>query len=172
MKVSTNANAEYIYLQGKTFKVHKAFFCSRSSVLRAMIQSNMKEGITAEINLEKDEMVDEKTLTSMIHYIYTGEMSGEDLEIQKVVHVCDKYDLPGLLDLFALELRTGEVKPEQVADMIIAARRHEEVAGELWDIAREKIREEREILRDERFREAIGSEGNPEDILYKIMEDL
>ena len=49
--------------QEKTFKVHKAFFCSRSSVFRAMIQSNMREGNTAEINIE-DEMVDEKTLAS------------------------------------------------------------------------------------------------------------
>ena len=38
----------------------------------------------------------------MIHYVYTGELSGENLEIQKVVHLCDKYDLPGWLDLFCL----------------------------------------------------------------------
>ena len=38
--------------------------------------------------------------------------------------------------------------------MIIAARRHE-VARELRDIAREKIREERGILHDEGFREVI-----------------
>ena len=120
---------------------------------------------------EKEKIDLKLKFTIMIHYIYTGELSGENLEIQKVVHVCDKYDLRGWLDLFCLELRSEEVEPQQVADMMIAARRHE-VAGELRDIAREKIREKREILRDEGFRETIRSDGNPEDILYEIIEDL
>ena len=42
------------------------------------------------------------TLSSMIHYIYTGELADgwQDLDIQDVTIAADMYDLPGWMELF------------------------------------------------------------------------
>ena len=42
------------------------------------------------------------TLSSMIHYIYTGELADgwKDLDIQDVTTAADMYDLPGWMELF------------------------------------------------------------------------
>ena len=103
----------------KIFNVHKSFFCARSPVLRAAIESDMLEGRTKEIYIEE---VDEKTLREMINYIYTGEFTGAELNVQRVAWLADKYDLPGMMDLLSNEMKEEEVvDPEIIADLLIAA---------------------------------------------------
>ena len=47
-------------------------------------------------------MMNSNTLSSMIHYIYTGELADgwQDLDIQDVTTAADMYDLPGWIELF------------------------------------------------------------------------
>ena len=101
----------------KVFAVHKSFFCASSPVFRAAIESDMVEGRTKEIYIEE---VDEKTLQKLIHYVYTGELTGPDLNIQLVAWLADKYDLPGMKELLCFRMRE-DTDNENIADMLIAA---------------------------------------------------
>ena len=106
----------------KVFKVHKSFFCASSPVFRAAIESDMLEGRTGEIFIEE---VDPGTLQEMIHYIYTGELTGANLNVQMMAWVADKYDLPGMMDLVFFKMKGDEVvDPGIIADMLIAAGKH------------------------------------------------
>ena len=67
--------------------------------------------------------MDEKTVQEMIHYIYTGEFTGKDLNVQSVAWVADKYDLPGMMDLLCFRM-IEDVEEEYIADMLIAAGKH------------------------------------------------
>jgi len=148
----------------KTFTVHKNFLCARSPVFRAAIESDMMEGKTSEIYI-KD--VDEKTLKEMIHYIYTGELTGVDLDVQMVALMADKYDLPGMMDLMCFRMKEAEVEDEYIADMLIAARRHD--SEELQKIAMDKLRTKKEILRDPTFRKKFKGDQN---ILFDLIHEF
>ena len=103
----------------KVFNVHKNFLCACSPVFRATIESDMLEGRTNEIYIEE---VEEKTLQEMIHYVYTGEFTGADLNVQMVAWLADKYDLPGMMELLCLRMKEIEdMKSEDIADMLIVA---------------------------------------------------
>ena len=61
-------------------------------------------------------------MKEMIHYVYTGELTGSDLNVQMVAWVADKYDLPGMMDLVCFRMKEDEfIEPENIADMLIAA---------------------------------------------------
>ncbi len=83
-----------INCDSETFRVHKYFLCSKSSLFSAMLNCDMMEAREGEINI-RDMKSD--TLSSMIHYIYTGELADgwQDLDIQDMAETADKYDLPG-----------------------------------------------------------------------------
>jgi len=85
-----------IKCDSKTFRVHKYFLCSKSPVFQARLERWEREG---EININT---MNSDTLTSMIHYIYTGELADgwQDLDIQDVTIAADMYDLPGWLEHF------------------------------------------------------------------------
>ena len=82
------------------FCVHSLFLCSKSPVFSAMLNSDMGEAREGEININT---MNSNTLSSMIHYIYTGELADgwQDLDIQDVTIAADMYDLPGWMDLFS-----------------------------------------------------------------------
>ena len=65
-----------------------------------MLNSDMKEAREGEINIKE---MNSDTLSSMIHYIYTGELAGgwQDLHLQDVTMAGDMYDLPGWLELIS-----------------------------------------------------------------------
>ena len=105
------------------------------------------------------------TLSSMIHYIYTGQLADgwQDLDIPDVAKAADMYDLQGWLEIFCSELNTEEVSDEKVAEMIIAGSRYEHSASYrqarlLMRMARARIRRSREITLDEGFREKLRGE--------------
>ena len=88
-----------INCDSETFRVHKYFLCSKSPVFSAMLNCDMREAREGEININT---MNSNTLSSMIHYIYTGELADgwQDLDIQDVTIAADMYDLPGWIRRF------------------------------------------------------------------------
>ena len=119
-----------IICDSEKFLVHKYFLCYRSLVFNAMLNSPMKEASEGEICIQD---MDPDTVSSMIHYIYTGEMSEDwhQLHIPDLAIAADMYDLPGWLELLCSELRAEQVvlSEDQFADIAIA--------GDTSDIARQ-----------------------------------
>ena len=88
-----------INCDSETFRVHKYFLCSKSPVFSAMLNSDFREAREGEINIRD---MNSDTLSSMIHYIYTGELADgwQDLDMEDVTIAADMYDLPGWMELF------------------------------------------------------------------------
>ena len=145
-----------INCDSETFRVHKYFLCSKSPVFSAMLTSGLREDREGEINIVG---MRANTLLSMINYIYTGELAEGwvDLDIEDMAEAADMYDLPGWMKLFCSKLRIEEeVTAEKVAEMIIVGSRYKDRAPwELMEVARDKIREKREITEDPVFREML-----------------
>ena len=102
------------------------------------------------------------TLISLIHFIYTGELAEgwEDLDIEDMARAADSYDLSGWMDLFCSALgEKDEVSGEKVAEMIIVGSKFKHsTARELRLVARDKIRQRREIIKDQAFREKLSED--------------
>ena len=62
-----------------------------------MFNCDMKEAREGEININT---MKSNTLSSMIHYIYTGELAEgwQDLDFQDVAIAADMYNLPGWIE--------------------------------------------------------------------------
>ena len=93
--------------------------------------------------------VNDKTIGSMIEFIYTGELSGEDFDLQKLIYLADKFNMQELRDLICFKMMAGEFKDDFIPDMLIAAYRHD--SQELKNVAMDKIRIKREVLKDKEF---------------------
>jgi len=89
-----------INCDSETFRVHKYFLCSKSPVFSAMLNSDMREAREGEINIRD---MNSDTVSSMIHYIYTGELADGwqdlDLDTKEMAEAADMYDLPGWMKL-------------------------------------------------------------------------
>ena len=130
----------------------------------------MIQGDTLEAERGKITVVDvePESFGVMLHYVYTGDLQPErDLELQDVLNVADKYDLPGLKQLLYCKMKSEDIKVEFVPDMLILADRFQ--AGPLKELAMEKIRADRKILKDEEFRRKLS---NVQHIMFDIMEQL
>jgi len=151
----------------RTFRIHKAIFCARSPEFRAMILTDMEEAKKGEIFI-KD--IDEGTLSSMISYIYTGELElKEDFDVQTIAWTADKYNLGGWLELLCLKIREEqETKKETIANLLISAHMHNSKV--MKETALEKIRNNREILQDVEFQEMI-QEADVK-IIFNLSQDL
>ena len=80
--------------------------CLRSPVFRASILSDMQEGKKGEIFVRD---IDEKTLGSIIQFIYTGEVElSEDYDLEMLVYAADKYNLPGINEASLQQDEEGE----------------------------------------------------------------
>ena len=150
----------------KEFRVHRAVLCARSEVFRASILTPMQEALQSEIFV-KD--VGERALASVIKFIYTGELElGDDPDIQDLAWAGTKYLLPGFMDLLALQVMKLDLSGEMIADLLIAAHRHEiEV---LRRLALDKIRGDREIFNDPGFRKEM--EEAPNAVMMDLFKDL
>ena len=135
-------------------------------MFRAAILSDMEEAKKGEVFIEE---IDEKTLSTVIKLIYTGEleMSG-DQNIQDMIWAGDKYDLPGFMNMFCSKMREAAVTGEDIADLLISAHRHEK--GELREVAMEKIRARREVLKEKGFKE--GMDQAPSSVFLDLINDL
>ena len=86
-----------INCDSSTFRVHKYFLYSKSPVLIALLNSDMREAREGEININT---MNSNVLSSMIQY--NGELADgrPDLDIQDVTIAADTYDLPDWMELF------------------------------------------------------------------------
>ena len=89
-----------INCDSETFRVHKSFLCSKSEVFRAWLERWERKG---EIKINT---MNSDTLSSVIHYIYTGELEDgwQDLDIQDVTTAADMYNLPGWREQFTSDM--------------------------------------------------------------------
>ena len=85
-----------INCDSSTFRVHKYFLCSKSPVLSAQLNSDMREAREGEININT---MNSNILSSMIQY--NGELADgrPDLDIQDVTIAADTYNLPDWMEL-------------------------------------------------------------------------
>ena len=152
----------------KEFRVHKAILCVRSDVFRAAILTPMMEAAKGEIFVED---LGEKTLATILHFIYTGELElGEDLDIVELAWGGTKYLLTGFMELLAFRLQKmkEELSGKKIADLLIAAYRHG--AEDLKKIAMDRLRGNREIFNEEEFRKEM--ERADPSILIDLFKDL
>jgi len=84
-----------INCDSETFRVHKGLLSYKSPVFRARLERWERQ---EEIDINT---MSSNTLSSMIHYIYTGRLAvgWQDLDIQDVTIAADMYDLSGWTDL-------------------------------------------------------------------------
>lgn len=141
-------------------------FWFRSPVFRAMILTDMKEARKGEIYIEE---VDEGTLASMINFIYTGELSGDNLDVQMVANMADKYDMPAFMDMLCFKMKSQDIRSEFIADLLISADRHD--SKDLKNVALDKLRADREIINDKGFRKKLQNTEN-KNILFDLFNEL
>ena len=169
MILEDDATADFtIRCATKEFRVHKNILCARSPVFRASILTPMQEASLGEIFVEE---IGERSLAAIITFIYTGELElGEDPDILELSWAGTKYLLPGFMELLALHLqmRKEELPGEMIADLLIAAHRHE--AEDLRKIALGRIRADRKIFNDQGFRKGM-KEADPS-IMMDLMKDF
>ena len=147
----------------KSFKVHKAILGARSGVFRTMFLAGMKEAVESEAVITD---VSEEILQEVLHYLYTGELSRKDYGINPLCYAAIKYQLDTLMDLICQEIRKSVLQVEEVAEVFISA----EMFGkeELFKVAMEKLRENKEMMDDSQFEEMLIKRPK---LLYKIMKE-
>ena len=132
----------------KNFRIHKLIFGARSCVFQAMFQSDMTEALAGETTIED---LDDDTLEEMIHFVYTGSLSGKQFDKVSLLYAARKYQLDSLLDLIVLNMKAA-TEPGEIADIFIASKLIEnlfEIAIEMvWDI-------DFKMLEDARFKEKM-----------------
>ena len=149
---------------GKSFHVHKAVLGARSSVFRTMFLSGMKEGVEGEAIITD---VNEETLQEVLHYIYTGNLSGKDYGIYSLCYAAHKYHLDTLMDLIHGGIKKAELKAEEVAEVFISA----ETFGkeEFFNVGIEKLRKKKEMMDDAKFQEMLTKFPK---LPFKIMKKM
>ena len=154
----------------REFKVHKEILCAKSPVLRASILSDIMEANNGEIYVEE---IDEKTLGSTINFIYRGELDlGEDPDVRLFAWAGDKYLLPGFMKLLGFKMRQEKPTGELMAHLLMSADLHD--AEDLRDVAVEKIKANRGLLKEEGF-ERVMKEKDPSvglNIMLDLVKDL
>ena len=132
-----------------------------------MILGSMKEARKNEVFIED---IDAETLAMMISFIYTGDYEdGDHADVQMVARAADKYDIKGFMDLFCFKMKSGKIKNEFIADLLIAADRYD--SKELRAVALDKLRANKNILNEKGFRERMKKAQNM-DLLFDIFKDL
>ena len=127
----------------------------------------MKESQKNEVFIED---IDAETLAMMISFIYTGDFEVDDTtDVQMVARAADKYDIKGFMELLCFKMKVGNIKNDFIADMLIAADKHN--SKELRAVALEKLRANRDIIKEDGFRERMMKSGN-KDLIFNLFNDL
>ena len=120
-----------------------------------MILGQMREAQQGEIFIKE---INEDTLQAMVTFFYTGDFEFNQSSIRAMTFDADKYKLQGFLELLCYKMKTMKIKNSSVADILISADIYK--SKKLKDVALEKLRQDREILRDKEFREKIKKFDN------------
>ena len=135
-------------------------------MFRAMLLSDMKEARKGEVYIED---VDEGTLAAMINFIYTGDLPGDNLNVQMVANMADKYEMPAFMDMLCFKMKSEDIRREFIADLLIAADRHD--SKDLKNVALDKIRTNKEIINDKGFRKKLQNAEN-KNILFDLFNEI
>ena len=135
-------------------------------MFRAMLLSDMKEARKGEVYIED---VDEGTLAAMINFIYTGDLPGDNLDVQMVANMADKYEMPAFMDMLCFKMKSEDIRSEFIADLLIAADRHD--SKDLKNVALDKIRTNKEIINDKGFRKKLQNAEN-KNILFDLFNEI
>ena len=84
---------------GKSFDCHKAILAARSPVFLAMFQANMKENETNTVIIDE---VQAEVISEMLSFIYTGNISSQDISseiVSELLAAADKYQLDHLKNI-------------------------------------------------------------------------
>ena len=131
-----------------------------------MLLSDMKEARKGEVYIED---VDEGTLAAMINFIYTGDLPGDNLDVQMVANMADKYEMPAFMDMLCFKMKSEDIRSEFIADLLIAADRHD--SKDLKNVALDKIRTNKEIINDKGFRKKLQNAEN-KNILFDLFNEI
>ena len=131
-----------------------------------MLLSDMKEARKGEVYIED---VDEGTLAAMINFIYTGDLPGDNLNVQMVANMADKYEMPAFMDMLCFKMKSEDIRSEFIADLLIAADRHD--SKDLKNVALDKIRTDKEIINDKGFRKKLQNAEN-KNILFDLFNEI
>ena len=145
----------------KIFMVHKAILGARSKVFRAMFLSGMKEAVDGEAVITD---VEENILEEILHYLYTGKLSGKEFAVKSLCYAAKKYELDHLMDLICERIRAVKLEAGELADVFISAEMFRK--GEMYDIAIEQLKKNKSLMKDKRFEEKVLEWPK---LLYKIM---
>ena len=149
-----------------TLRVHKAFLRAKSTVFEASLSSGMKEEREGVIRIKE---ISHNTITAMMHFIYTGTLGDNDLNIFDVAYTAEKYNLPGWVDELCRKLRTQEeVAEEMVANMVIASSGYQG-ARRLLEVAVDKIKARKEMVMTKEFREKFRDH---QDSLFDLIQEM
>ena len=135
-------------------------------MIRASIFTDMEEAKRGEVFVQE---IGEKVLGAIINFIYTGELSGDNLDVQMVANMADKYDMPAFMDVLCFKMKTEDIRREFIADLLISADRHD--SKDLKNVALDKIRADREIINDKGFRKKLQNTEN-KNILFDLFNEL
>ena len=106
-----------IHCNGKVFSCHQSILAARSSVLRAMLQAEMREAQTKRIVIQDStpEIVGE-----ILRFIYTGDISDEKLSemVTDLLRVADMYELDFLRKMCEANL-CSTLKVENSIELLV-----------------------------------------------------
>jgi len=85
----------------KVFDCHKVILASRSQVFKTMLEADMKEKMSGEIEIKN---MDHEVLDDLLKYIYSGVAPNIDAHSQKLFAAADQYQLEKLKELCELKL--------------------------------------------------------------------
>jgi len=85
----------------KVFNCHKIVLASRSPVFKTMLESNMREKITGDIEIKN---MDHEVLEDLLKYIYSGVAPNIDAHSEELFAAADLYQLEKLKELCELKL--------------------------------------------------------------------
>jgi len=102
---------------GTKFKCHKVILGACSPVLSNMFDNDMKESNTGLLEIEDFEP---EVVEAMIEYIYTNEVTKTVRDLDRLLYIADKYDLPGLVKYCYREFSARLDDGQLVANMLIA----------------------------------------------------
>ena len=89
------------------------------------------------------------------------------LDLNNMIYAAKKYDLSGLKELLFLKIKSEDITEEFIPDLLIIADKYQ--AGQLKELALEKIRANREILEGKTFQRKLA---NSPHILFDLLKEL
>uniref|UniRef100_A0A0E0LX10 BTB domain-containing protein n=1 Tax=Oryza punctata TaxID=4537 RepID=A0A0E0LX10_ORYPU len=107
-------------VDGETFPAHRAVLAARSPVFQAELFGSMEEANISCITLHEIEPV---TFRALLRFIYTDELTQDDVEFQKLLAAADRYDMSRLRLLCARKL-WETMSVDAVATTLVYAEMH------------------------------------------------